>query len=323
MQSPPGTPASTRRLTRLLLVALTGVALASLAGALAPFGWPFELFVHFPVQYGVAAAFLVLGLLLLRRPIAAGFAAAIAVVQLLPGAFRLQAEAAVGAHCGGESFSVVTANLYYRNDDRRSFVAWLAEHPADLVVVQELTPDWAAALDGLTGYPHRLRLTRTDPYGIAVMSRWPLHDMEARDLGGDGLPSLVGYVGAPNARLHLAALHAHWPLLPHLMRSRDAVFAAVADDVRTEPLPSIVAGDLNLTPHSPVYRRLLAASGLVDTRAAGRWQPTWRAGFWPLALRIDHVLVSPELCAETAEVGPAVGSDHRPVRVRLRLPAAG
>ena len=53
------------------------------------------------------------------------------------------------------------------------------------------------------------------------MSRWPLHDMEARDLAGDGLPSLVGYVDAPNARLHLAALHAHWPLLPHLMRSRD------------------------------------------------------------------------------------------------------
>ena len=163
MQSPPGTPDSTRRSTRLLLVALAGVVLASLAGALAPFGWPFELFVHFRVQYGVAAALLAVGLLLFRRPGAAVLAAAIAAVQLMPGAFRLQAEAAVGAHCGGESFSVVTANLSYRNDDRRSFVAWLTEHPADVVVVQELTPEWAAALDGLTAYPHRLRLLAHRP----------------------------------------------------------------------------------------------------------------------------------------------------------------
>jgi endonuclease/exonuclease/phosphatase (EEP) superfamily protein YafD len=55
-----------------------------------------------------------------------------------------------------------------------------------------------------------------------------------------------------------------------------------------------------------------------------RWRPTWLAGFWPLALRIDHILVSPGLCVEHAEVGPSIGSDHRPVlaRLRVRLPAS-
>jgi endonuclease/exonuclease/phosphatase (EEP) superfamily protein YafD len=43
------------------------------------------------------------------------------------------------------------------------------------------------------------------------------------------------------------------------------------------------------------------------------------AGFWPLALRIDHVLVTPDLCVERVEVGPSIGSDHRPVIARLRL----
>ena len=51
-----------------------------------------------------------------------------------------------------------------------------------------------------------------------------------------------------------------------------------------------------------------------------RWRPTWQAGFWPLALRIDHILVSPQLCVEAVEVGPSIGSDHRPVIARLRLP---
>ena len=38
----------------------------------------------------------------------------------------------------------------------------------------------------------------------------------------------------------------------------------------------------------------------------------------PLALRIDHVLVSRSLCVERAEVGPPIGSDHRPVVATLR-----
>jgi endonuclease/exonuclease/phosphatase (EEP) superfamily protein YafD len=49
------------------------------------------------------------------------------------------------------------------------------------------------------------------------------------------------------------------------------------------------------------------------------WRPTWQAGFWPLALRIDHILVSPELCVSNATVGPAFGSDHRPVVAQLHL----
>jgi endonuclease/exonuclease/phosphatase family metal-dependent hydrolase len=72
-----------------------------------------------------------------------------------------------------------------------------------------------------------------------------------------------------------------------------------------------------------VFRQLLDESGLQETRPRGAWAPSWRADFWPLAMRIDHVLVTRELCAEPSEVGPEIGSDHRPVRVRLRLPVAG
>jgi endonuclease/exonuclease/phosphatase (EEP) superfamily protein YafD len=61
-------------------------------------------------------------------------------------------------------------------------------------------------------------------------------------------------------------------------------------------------------------------SGLRDVMQGRGWRPTWLAGFWPLALRIDHVLASPGLCVEQAEVGPDVGSDHRPVFARLALP---
>jgi endonuclease/exonuclease/phosphatase (EEP) superfamily protein YafD len=84
-------------------------------------------------------------------------------------------------------------------------------------------------------------------------------------------------------------------------------------------VPTIAAGDFNFTVYSPAYARMLRESGLADAFAGRGWQPTWMAGFWPLALRIDHVLASRSLCVEHAEVGPDVGSDHRPLLVRLRM----
>jgi len=101
------------------------------------------------------------------------------------------------------------------------------------------------------------------------------------------------------------------------------VVSRLAQEVRLHRGPWIVGGDFNLTPYSPVFRQLLDESGLQETRPRGAWAPSWRADFWPLAMRIDHVLVTRELCAEPSEVGPEIGSDHRPVRVRLRLPVAG
>ena len=316
MRSPPSKgEVRTSWFARLTLGALASVAAASLAAWLARFGWPFELFVHFRPQYAVAAVLLAIALLTLRRPRAAILATLIALLHLWPAGSGSQAVASAG--CRGDGFTVVTANLNYRNSDPRSLLVWLAGQRADLVLLQELTPSWAEALESLPRYPHRRFLARTDPYGIGVLSRWPVGGLAARDLAGDGLPSLIGPVSIGPERMMLAVVHTHWPLLPDLMRRRDQVVSRLAEEVRRQPGPWIVGGDFNLTPFSPVFQRLLDISGLRETRPRGSWSPSWRADFWPLALRIDHVLITRDLCSEASEIGPEIGSDHRPVRVRL------
>jgi endonuclease/exonuclease/phosphatase (EEP) superfamily protein YafD len=306
---------------RIALLALVCVALASAAAWLAPLGWPFELFVHFRPQYGVAAALVAVALFALRRPGLAALAALIAALQLWPDGSASPALAS-GAPCDGQALTVVTANLSYTNADPRPLLEWLAREPADLVLLQEVTPGWAAALEALIGYPHRRLLTRADPYGIGVLSRWPVDRLAIRSLAGDGVPALLGPLPIGGEPVMLSVVHAQWPLLPELMRRRDRSAAALAEEVRRDEQSLwIVGGDFNLTPYSPVFRRLLVESGLHETAPHRAWVPTWRADFWPIAMRIDHVLVSPAVCAEPSEVGPEIGSDHRPVRVRLRLPS--
>jgi endonuclease/exonuclease/phosphatase (EEP) superfamily protein YafD len=308
-----------RRGVPWLTVAL---ALATLAALLGRLGWPFELFSHFRVQ--LLAAWLVLAVLLLalRLPRAGLVAVALAALQgyLL---WPVPGVAPAAASCSGPGLTVVSANPRYTNAEHRRLLAWLRADPPDLLVVQELTPAWSAALEqGLPELAHGLHVPRADAYGIALLGAAPFASITALDLADDGKPSLRGRVTGPQATFEVLAVHARWPITPGLYARRNAALDSMAELARTAAVPLVLVGDLNLSAHSPDFARLLERSGLRDAAADRVWRPTWMAGFWPLALRIDHVLVSPGICVESVEVGPPIGSDHRPLRVRLRLAPA-
>jgi endonuclease/exonuclease/phosphatase (EEP) superfamily protein YafD len=305
--------------TAWTLAALAALALATALALAAPLGWPFELFAHFRAQYAALAALLTVILFLLDRRNLAMIALVFVLFHTLPAMQKTVADEPVEA-CRGASVTVVTANLQYSNLDTEAFRVWMAANPADLVVLQEVTSGWYDALQAIEGYPHREFLVREDPYGLGVLSRWPLDSITWQDFAGDGLPSLSGSVAVDGQSLRFLGLHTHWPVLPSLARQRDRSLDRAAAFIRSGEGPAVVLGDLNLTAYSPVYGRFVESAGLDDVMQGAHWRPTWMAGFWPLALRIDHVLATPGVCVERAEVGPAIGADHRPVIARLRLP---
>jgi endonuclease/exonuclease/phosphatase family metal-dependent hydrolase len=97
--------------------------------------------------------------------------------------------------------------------------------------------------------------------------------------------------------------------------------SALAQFLRNIDGPLVLAGALNTSPWSHAFRHLCAATGLVPTSSL---MPSWPA--WPLALpqvALDLMLVSSDLTAAAAGVGPAVGSDHLPVwaQIARRSPA--
>jgi len=307
-------------MVRLLMAAFALVALGTVLAVFAPVGWPFELFSHFRAQYAAAALLIALLLVIGRRSAYAAAALVLAVWNGLPIAQRALADPP--SACEGPEFTVVTANLQHANQSWAPFLEWLDRQPADLVVVQELTPGWARILGGLPDYTYRELRPRADAYGVGVLSRWPLESVATVDLAGDGLPALTGLAVVDGRPVRFLGMHARWPMTPWLARDRDAALAGAARLVRDDPRPVVVLGDLNLSPDAPAFARLLRDAGLHDVMRGPDWRPTWQADFWPLALRIDHVLVSGDLCVERADVGAAIGSDHRPVAARLRVSSA-
>ena len=303
---------------RLLYASLIGLTLVTGLALTARAGWPFELFTHFRVQYAFVALLLLLGFSVRRQRLAAAIAAVLLVLQVGPAAGRIF-EADASTACSGPPLTIATVNLFFRNEDHRALLEWLDTASPDIVVVQEVTPQWAAVLSGLESYPFRVLVARSDPFGIGVISRSPLTQMQEADLAGDGLPSLAGTVQMSGRSLSLLAMHTHTPLTSKSAVARDTALANGADLLRSMPRPAIALGDLNATPSSPAFERFLNAAGVRDALGGTGWHPTWLAAIWPLALRIDHVLVSPDLCVLRAEVGPAIGSDHRPVLAQLRF----
>ncbi len=97
---------------------------------------------------------------------------------------------------------------------------------------------------------------------------------------------------------------------------------ALATGLAALPRPLVVAGDLNAPETSPVIGTLLAA-GLRDTFSSdGRgWGYTYghKIGRGLAFLRIDHILVSPDIGVVGSTVGTGAASDHRPVIADLFL----
>lgn len=305
---------------RWTVLALFGVGLVSLAAWLAPLGWPFELFAHFRLQLAVAAVIVCIALALVRRPGLAAIALLFALVHALP-TLQSARPATASTVCGATRFSVGAVNVQYVNHDHQRLLDWLVAHPADVVVLEEVTAEWAAVLQTTHAqYPYQQVLSREDPYGIAVLSRSPLESAAAVDLASDGLPSLLVTIRPGGELVQVLAMHTRWPITPALKELRDVALQRAAELIAGNPIPTILVGDLNLTPYAPAFKQLLLDANLQDAFADRVWRPTWRASLWPVALPIDHVLVPPAACVYEAEVGPDVGSDHRPVHVTLGWP---
>ena len=80
----------------------------------------------------------------------------------------------------------------------------------------------------------------------------------------------------------------------------------------------ILAGDMNLTSYTRQFRKLKRKLKLVDSRKGFQRQASWPT-LLPAILRIpiDHVLVSKDIEVVERSLGPAIGSDHLPVFIRL------
>jgi endonuclease/exonuclease/phosphatase family metal-dependent hydrolase len=141
---------------------------------------------------------------------------------------------------------------------------------------------------------------------ISVLTALPVISYEVVALGrgpGDALPRVAQVVmlQLPAAGLlRLVNCHLTFSVASPLQLLR------LWRPLRCDPVPTVIAGDLNMP--ALVARRFRGLADLVRGATFPAHQPV---------LQLDHVLVSGGVRAGSGAVLPAVGSDHLPVRAQL------
>ena len=100
---------------------------------------------------------------------------------------------------------------------------------------------------------------------------------------------------------------------------RDGQLAELATLVGHQRHPVMLLGDLNASPWSYPFRRLLRDTGLLNSMRGWGVQPTWPAPLGPLGIPIDHVLHSEEIRITRRSTGPWIGSDHLPLIIEFAI----
>ncbi|MCW2944036.1 MAG: Endonuclease/exonuclease/phosphatase [Actinoallomurus sp.] len=308
-----------RRMIAWILVACWLLwAVVRLAGAdRIPFLAPFLVPAMAVVPYAAAGVVVPLAVAALTRNWAA-FAAALAVAALFAGIVLPRAVGGAQPHAAGPELRILTANLRFGGAGDASLVELVRRTHADVLSVQEFTPEAAQRLSeaGLARLlPYKVIDPRPGPEGSGLYARYPLTPLPARGPTTFAMPSAT--LAVPGASpVRLTAAHPPAPLGPDVKRwAHD-----LAQIPRATPdgQVGIVAGDFNASLDHARLRGLIGG-GYVDaaSETGQGLVPTFRP--WP-PITIDHVLADKRCAVRRVKVYFQPASDHRALFAELRLP---
>ena len=217
---------------------------------------------------------------------------------------------------GSPTIQVMTFNGGISNPNRGSVAEFIASEQPDVVFVFESSFEWEDAFRA-ANLPLQIiaSVPRTRLAGVTVLARPDLRPRLLEvELGGE---VAVIEIDLGAERITLLGLHPLSPTSVARSRARDELLIRAAGWVSMRPGEVVVVGDLNATPWSHAYSALRLGGGLVDTLRGRGLQPTWPDGWGFLMIPIDHVLHTRGLGSTDRRTGPAFGSTHRPVLVRI------
>jgi len=286
-------------------------------------GFPLvPLVAYTPLAAGAAVAVAVL-VAVLRQLAAALTAAALALALVAVVVPRALGGPTEPAGEPGPVLRVMTVNMLRGRGSPEALVALVRRTRADVVSVQELTPELERELDGAglsELLPERILASRPSGSGIGLYARMPLQERPAPARSHN--PMVVAVPRVPGAvAVELLAIHTSAPLHAHNV-------ARWREDLRALPAASprgpvrILAGDFNSTLDHAELRDVLDR-GYEDAAATvgAGLRATWPShGRRAPPVAIDHVLADRRCGVRAVSVHTIAGSDHRAVVAELVLP---
>lgn len=222
-----------------------------------------------------------------------------------------------------QELSVLTYNINLAPPDLHGIAQDIREIDADIVAIQELTPNAGDVFEAelASQYPYRAFHPVRGFYGQGVMSKYPITDDTFWKIYLGHQRVEIDINGEPIVLYNVHPVHHILPFWGFDVSRRTEEVDAFLDKASVETLPVLIVGDMNMTDQSRDYQNITAHYHDSYKQVGYGMGTTFPAHLpIPSLLRIDYVFHSDVFTPLTADVlYSSGGSDHRPLVVTLAL----
>jgi endonuclease/exonuclease/phosphatase (EEP) superfamily protein YafD len=217
---------------------------------------------------------------------------------------------------------IVAWNIWMMNQSPAEVLRLLQDVDADVVAIIELGHEHADVFKQLeSAYPHFCWLPENGGRGMAMLSRVPDTQFRTIDLADQGMPAIEARV--PETDKHggyrIISVHTRSPDLHQRTLDRNLQLNSLSEWANLSNDPGIIVGDLNITPWSPPFSRLVSRGKLRDSRSYRGHFASWPTDLSYFGIPIDHALVTWGVEVLYRDVGArAPDSDHRPITLIVK-----
>ena len=222
---------------------------------------------------------------------------------------------------------MMTINMRFGNADPRH-LARVADGNADIVTVQELTPDAVrrlAAVGMADTFPYQSLDVGERAPGVGVYSRYPITDSTRIGRYGPAMVNIRIRVEGIRQDTSVASVHfaAPWPQPIAGWRRHMATFSTTLAELTAQSgaSPILVGGDFNSTIDMRSFRKLLTNGyrDAAEQAGAGRTFTYPSNRRFPPIIGIDHVLTR-NCTAVSMRTVEIAGTDHRALLTTVMVP---
>ena len=219
----------------------------------------------------------------------------------------------------GQTLRAILMNVNTQLGDPERVSKFIKEANPDILVLEEINEKWVNDLQWLVEfYPYSCTEARADNFGICLLSKLPFEKSEVVYIGEAAVPSIVATINTTNGPLAIIATHPTPPINYLYAQWRDAQLSQLPEYIPSD-IPTVLIGDLNATPWSYQFKKLIKKSGLIDSSKGRGIFPTWPSKKLIIPIPIDHFLHSEDIFISNKKVGPDIKSDHRPLIVDFSI----
>lgn len=235
-----------------------------------------------------------------------------------------------------KSLTMVSYNLFFKNNYKTQAIQFLNEQNADILCLQEVTPEWQSKLDkGLKGFPYKLALPRRGTHGFSIYSKFPIQSKKV--IKNSARLPVVQLAEARVNQKKLMIYNCHlaspaiavenpdrflelWKTTYEKRKLQLEQLTLLAMENDTHCHAQIIAGDLNTLWFEPIFKDLETSWENSEGGFSQLSSFTFpnKLGFSSF-IKLDYILSRGQIKASSFHVLDGGSADHKAISVEISI----